>query len=261
MRAFRSILALAIIVAIPAIGSADLVVGDALADVLAVADPVTGELTDYAAVGTPHIVSLAYDANTGMAYCSDTSEGVNQILQIDPQTGSCTMVVQVPDMFIVFHSLAIDPATGILYGIDQEHGELYWIDVDEGTLNLIGSIGVYWITGADFDPVSGDLYVCIGGLDDSGALYTVDTETAAATLVASTHRLMGLAFDPEGVLYGVNNYWYPNDPGFYRIDKATGDWEELGSYPGRNLMSIEAMDVDVVRVIQRSLSDVKELFE
>ena len=90
---------------------------------------------------------------------------------IDPLTGATTLVAQVPDMFIVFHSTAVDPFTGDLYAIDQEHGDLYRIDVGTGDIIHVGHIGVYWITGADFDPVSGDLYVCIGGLDDSGMLY------------------------------------------------------------------------------------------
>jgi len=79
--------------------------------------------------------------------------------------------------------------------------------------------------------------------------------------VADTHRLMGLAFDDDGTLYGVNNYWYPNDPGLYRIDKNTGGWEELGTYPGRNTMSIESIPLDVVQMLERSLSDVKSLFD
>ena len=117
-----------------------------------------------------------------------------------------------------------------------------------------------WITGADFDPITGDLFVCIGGLDESGALYTIDTATAQAQFVASTHRLMGLAFGCEGDLYGVNNYWYPNPPGLYRIDKTTGSWETIGEYTGRNLMSIECVDLDIVSQESMSWGGVKALF-
>ena len=94
--------------------------------------------------------------------------------------------------------LTTDGGTAVLVGVPLEFPEINARDLLLNEKHFIGSIGVYWITGADFDPVSGDLYVCIGGLDDSGALYTVDTETAAATMVASTHRLMGLAFDEDG---------------------------------------------------------------
>lgn len=119
---------------------------------------------------------------------------------------------------------------------------------------------MFWITGADFDPISGELYICIGGLDDSGALYTVDTTTAEATFVASTHRLMGLAFGCDGELYGVNNAWYPNPPGLYRIDKNTGSWETIGEYTGRNLMSIECVDLSIVATERRNWGEVKALF-
>ena len=254
------IMILALTALLPSGAAADMIVGDAANDVLAVLDTDTGELTDYASVGTPHIVSIAYDHVTGMCYCTDTSEGVNQVLAIDPETGATELVVQIPDMWIVLHSTAIDPATRDLYAIDQEHGDLYRIDIELGELVLIGAIGVYWITGADFDPTTGDLYVCIGGLDESGALYTIDTATAEAQFVASTHRLMGLAFGCEGDLYGVNNYWYPNDPGVYRIDKTTGAWETVGEYPGRNLMSIECVDIDIVSVESIGLTDLKKLY-
>lgn len=261
MRQLLLILCGAAVVLLPALAAAEIVIGDALNDVLWIADPATGEFTEHASVGTPHIVSLAYDPGTGVAYCSDTSEGVNQILQIDTETGATTLVVQVPDFWTVIHSTAVDPATGELYAIDQEHGDLYRVDVMAGELIFVGNIGVFWLVGADFDPVSGQLYVCVGGLDSNGALYTVDTTTAEATFVANTHRLMGLAFDDDGTLYGVNNAWYPADPGFYRIDQFTGAWEELGTYPGHNIMSIESMPLDVVQVLQRSLSEVKRIFE
>jgi hypothetical protein len=263
MRKTKILATLALTVLLPtvALASPELIVGDASADVLLAVNTETGELIEYGApVGTPHIVSLAYDHLSGMCYCTDTSEGVNQVLSIDPNTGTTEMIVQVPDMFIVLHSTAVDPFTGDLYAIDQEHSDLYRIDVDLGELVYVGNIGVSWITGADFDPDSGELYVCIGGLDDSGALYTIDTTTAEAQFVADTHRLMGLAFGCDGDLYGVNNYWYPDDPGLYRIDKTTGAWETIGEYPGRNIMSIECVDLDVTSTESVSWSGLKALF-
>jgi hypothetical protein len=241
--------------------SAELIIGDASADVLLAVDTATGELNEYGAfVGTPHIVSLAYDHLSHMGYCTDTSEGVNQVLSIDPNTGATSLVVQVPDFWTVLHCTAVDPFTGELYAIDQHETILYRVDVDAGQLIPIGAIGVNWITGADFDPVTGELYFCIGGLDDSGALYTVDTTTAEPTFVADTHRLMGLAFGCDGELYGVNNYWYPNDPGLYRINQYTGAWDTVGEYPGRNIMSIECVDLDVVPATSKSWGEVKALF-
>jgi len=260
MRTFKLLSVLILTILLPTLAAAELIVGDATADALLIADPATGELTEYASVGTPHIVSLAYDMVTQMCYCTDTSEGVNQLLAIDPETGATEMVVQVPDFWIVLHSTAIDPATSVLYAIDQEHGELYWVDTEAGQLEFIGALGVYWITGADFDPATGLLYACVGGLDDSGALYTVDTATGEAQFVANTHRLMGLAFDCDGQLYGVNNYWYPDPPGLYRIDKGTGAWESLGEYDGRNLMSIECVDLEIVAQQSATWGDVKALF-
>jgi DNA-binding beta-propeller fold protein YncE len=247
--------------ALPGSAPAEMIVGDAIADMLLVADTQTGLLTEQAPVGTPHIVSLAYDDASGVAYCSDTSEGVNQILEIDIQTGATTMVYQVPDFWTVLHCLAVDPATGDLYAIDQHTTALYRVDLVGQQLVLIGETGVNWVTGADFDPTTGQLYACIGGLDDSGALYRIDHATGVATLVASTHRLMGLAFSCDGSeLYGVTNSWYPANPGLYRIDRATGDWETIGEYPGRNLMSIECVNLNPVSIEETSWGKMKAIY-
>ncbi len=255
-----SLIALSLVLILASAASAEWIVGDASGDALLVLDVDSGELAELAPCGTPHIVSLAHNDLTGVTYCSDTSEGVNQILEIDLMTGGTTLVVQVPDFWTVIHSTAVDPADGTLYAIDQEHGDLYRVNLNSGELEIIGSIGVYWLTGADFDPTTGLLYACVGGMDDSGALYTIDTTTAAATYVTSTHRLMGIAFDDDGNLFGVNNYWYPNPPGIYSIDKSTGDWETIGEYTGRNLMSIEWVDLGIVATEGINLDQLKALY-
>jgi DNA-binding beta-propeller fold protein YncE len=257
---FIMLIAVALVALLPVAGQAALVVGDAAGDVLSIVNPDTGTLTEVASVGTPHIVSLAYCALTGKTYCSDTSEGVNQVLEIDPETGATSLVVQVQDFYTTLHALAVHPSTGELYAIDNSHAALYRIDIEAGQLVYVGNLGVFWISGADFDPETGVLYGCVGGMDSTGALYTIDVETAATTFVASTERLMGLAFDIDGQLYGVDNYWYPDEPGIYRINKTTGTAEVIGLYPGTNLMSIDWMPVGTVAVEPMSLSDVKSLF-
>lgn len=256
----RTFLIVLIAAMIPTLAAAELVIADAASDALYIVTPETGALTEHTSVGTPHIVALAYCQLTDKLYCSDTSEGVNQILELDPHSGSTTLVVQVQDFYITLHSLAVHPTTGELYAIDNSHANLYRVDVDAGQLILVGNMGVYWISGADFDPQSGVLYGCIGGMDSTGALYTIDVETATATFVVSTERLMGLAFTPDGQLYGVDNYWYPDETGIYRIDRSTGAAETIGLYPGMNLLSIEWIPLDIVTVESMSLSNLKQMF-
>jgi len=249
MGTFKLTGSLLVILLLAAGANAEMIVGDASTDMLTILDTDTGELTDFLPITTPHIVSLAYNHATGELFCSDTSEGVNQILSIDLETGVTSLVVQIEDFWTVVHSMAIDPATGELYAIDQHHAHLYRVDIGTASLVSIDQIKVdgypvYWITGADFDPVSGELYVCIGGLDHQGELYTVDTATAEATFVAYTHRLMGIGFDANGDLYGVENAWGADHPAVYLIDKATGAWTDLGTdHTGRNIMSIDYVDL------------------
>ncbi|MBD3222740.1 DUF4394 domain-containing protein [bacterium] len=257
----RTLIIALVIAALPGLVSAELVVGDANGSYLAIVDPATGGLTEYASLGTPWIVSLAYDPLTGKAYCSDTSEGVNQILELDPETGATTLVVQVQDFYTTIHALAVHPTTGVLYAIDNYNAILYRVDIVAGELVHIGSLGVYWMSGADFDPETGELYGCIGGMDSTGGLYTIDIETGAATQVAATERLMGIAFHEDGQLYGVDNMWWPDPAGIYRIDKVTGEAEEIGSYPDNNFMSIESIPLGVVRTESMSFTDIKELFQ
>ena len=91
-------------------------------------------------------------------------------------------LVMIMTMALAF-ALPLTAAAEMLVG-DASNDQLCILNTATGELESVGTIGVYWITGADFDPVSGDLYVCIGGLDTAGALYTLDKETAAATFVA-----------------------------------------------------------------------------
>jgi DNA-binding beta-propeller fold protein YncE len=257
----RKLLIALLIATLPTIALGELVVGEAVGGYLAILDPASGGLTEYASLGTPSIMSLAYDPLTEKAYCSDTSEGVNQILELDPDTGATTLVVQVQDFYTTIHALAVHPTTGVLYAIDNYNAILYRVDTIAGELVHIGGLGVYWMSGADFDPETGELYGCIGGMDSTGGLYTIDIETGAATQVATTERLMGIAFDEDGQLYGVDNMWWPDDTGIYRIDKMTGEAEVIGIYPDNNFMSIESIPLNVVRNESMSFSDVKALFQ
>ncbi|MBD3222160.1 hypothetical protein GF314_13065 [bacterium] len=225
---------------------AELVVGGPAGGTLSVVDPGTGTLTEYRSLDTPRIACLAYDHLSGKTYAADTSDGVNQILAIDPHSGRTSLIVQLEGLQATIHALAVHPTSGILYAIDNAHADLYRVDTSAGELIPVGDFGVYWISGADFDPVTCELYVCVGGTDGTGALYTIDVVAATATFVASTERLMGLAFDEEGRLYGVDNDWYPDQPAIYRIDRSTGEAETIGEYPGTDLLSIEWMPLDVI---------------
>ena len=84
--------------------------------------------------------------------------------------------------------LAIDPATGTMYGAANNGGsndELIEIDRHSGAVTLVGNMGVFDIEGLSFD-TSGDLF---GSSGTSGtpanSLFDINKSTGAATLVAN----------------------------------------------------------------------------
>ena len=75
---------------------------------------------------------------------------------------------------------------GEMYGIGLD-GNLYELDVDTGDAEKVGELGVKpsnYLQSAAFDPKTGELYWAAQLSDGSSALYTVDTESGEATLVA-----------------------------------------------------------------------------
>ncbi|MEZ5313460.1 MAG: hypothetical protein R2862_07285 [Thermoanaerobaculia bacterium] len=169
---------------------------------------------------TGNISAWFRSAQPGVCYGSGGGTQGGDLMTFDTTTGVATIVANchlgaVP-------GLAID-SRGKLFAASLFY--LAVVDPVDGSSGVIGSIsGVSGLRAIAFDDAD-VLYAT-----DGEALYTVDTATAATTLVGShvtsTH-LRGLAFDPgTGTLYGSS---VQEADKIYTIDKATGQATLLGT--------------------------------
>ena len=124
--------------------------------------------------------------------------------------------------------LAIDPATGTMYGAANNGGssdELIEIDRNSGTVTLIGNMGVFDIEGLSFD-TSGDLF---GSSGTSGtpanSLFDINKSTGAATLIANLsdgNDYEGLACLTDGTNTITGRVYEDTDVDAFRDPGETG---------------------------------------
>ena len=141
--------------------------------------------------------------------------------------------------------LGLTPAQRIV-GIDSLTGDYVQIDPVSGVAHAAGntgSSGGLWHSLA-LSP-SGQLYAAAGGLGQAFDLYIIDPLTGAATFVVATPllSLVGLAFGPDGELYGIENRiptlgTSPDD--LYRIDLATGQVTFVGDLGTIFMVSLDS---------------------
>ena len=184
-------------------------------------------------VGTPVLASLAFDGPSGLLYGTDAATA--NLVTVDPGSGATVIIgntgIPIP------HGAAIDRETGILYVAGIDH-MLYRVSKDTGVATLIGPFGIEYISALDFDPSTGILYGAHAEASSFGHLYTIDTATGHATLVAETHRFTGIAFDQDGVLYAADNGAGSGNT-LFLVDKADGSWTAVGDLGPGNILAIE----------------------
>lgn len=132
-------------------------------------------------VGTTAL-DMTYDATTGHVYgCFYNEDGQGyRFASLDIETGTVTTIGALEEPF---NGVAAAP-DGTIYGITSA-GKLFTVDKNTGATSLVGETGVAtkYLVSATCDPVSGTLYYTSATEDENGYLYTINKETAAATLV------------------------------------------------------------------------------
>ena len=190
-------------------------------------------------VGGPILAGLAWDAASGLLFATDT--GALNLVTVDSTTGATTIIGSTG--LQLMHGLAIEPTSGTLYVASDDLSVsttiLYRLNKTTGAPTLVGSIGFPHIGALDFDPTTGVLYGAYAWSDATGYLVTIDTTTGQGTLVASTHRINGLAFDPFGALYASHNSFSSSGPSeLLSVDKGTGAWTILGNIVAGNVLGL-----------------------
>jgi len=127
-------------------------------------------------------------------------------------------------------SIAFD-TSGNLYGA-LETGDIYSIDLSNGTYQYV-STALIELTAITFEPTTNDLWATIqGGFGvDKDQIFKIDLLTGDTTFVGLTGfntLTNGLAFDENGVLYGIMGSG-PTVSDLFIIDINTGEGTIVGS--------------------------------
>ncbi len=153
-------------------------------------DTATGATTLVGSTGisSGNASGIRWDATSGISYLMVPGASCSQstLFTIDLTSGATQSVGTASGVCII--DIAIDPS-GIMYGVDIVGDTLYSISKNDGTVQPIGSglgFDFNYAEGMDFDPSTGILY--FAGFDRGGtglgSMYTIDTTTGVATLIA-----------------------------------------------------------------------------
>lgn len=127
--------------------------------------------------------------------------------QIDPSSGTSTLISNTLEGFDSIPGLAFDPTTDTLYGVRQtsfSSDQLITIDPATGADTLVGVTGIFDVQTLAFDPNTNTLYTTTTG--PTAQLFRIDPATGIGTVVGLSgfFSVGGLAFDPNtNTLYGT----------------------------------------------------------
>jgi BACON domain-containing protein len=151
---------------------------------------------DWSALRWDSSTSTAYAVLVGPIRRNPLSPWYSNLYTVDPASGVSTLVGPIqniadPTTDILMTDIAIS-ADGLVYGLDLVSSSLMAIDKTSGAASVIGSIGfdANSAQSMDFDDATGILYLagCVNNPTinacDQSNMYTVDTGTGLATLIA-----------------------------------------------------------------------------
>ncbi len=186
---------------------------------------VWGDLVDVGAQGLPIEVygdctSCGGGGGTPVAYGQNASTG--DYVSYDPAAPEVLTPLGVSPAPTFEGGGAIDPNDpATAYSMDVG-GEFYSIDVATGVYTTLGTVnqpGSETVSGLEFDPVSGTLYMLTTDITTS-TLSTIDIGALTSTPIAATGMAGGIAL----AIDGAGNGWSYDilDDNFYSVDLTTG---------------------------------------
>jgi hypothetical protein len=144
-------------------------------------DKTTGNYSIVGPMGVS-VTGLAFDIGTNTMYASSTSGNTSYLHTVNLLTGATNLIGQITNGIIIGIASG---SQGNIFGIKISDYSLYSISASTGNGTLIGSLGIGINFAQDLaydrdnDILYGTLY------NNNGGLYTINTETGAATLVYS----------------------------------------------------------------------------
>jgi len=147
-----------------------------------------------------------------------------RLISINPSTGDKTVI----GTSVVGPSLAVDPATGIMYATSIGGvGNFYSINPSTAAATLIGPlVNADNAVGLDFRS-DGVLFATAKNQMGKGGkdLATINTSTGLLTIIGSlgVEKMGAIAFASDGTLYGATESTNNSDGSLYTIDTDTGE--------------------------------------
>jgi hypothetical protein len=119
--------------------------------------------------------------------------------------------------------------------------DVYRIETSPFSATIISTSPATSLSGLDVQPGTGVLFAS-GGFGSNGDLFTLDAATGATTTIGPTGyaAVPGLAFTPDGNLYGTARLGANVADGLIRIDPATGASIAIGMFGG-GIYSLDAI--------------------
>ncbi|MEL6945537.1 MAG: hypothetical protein AAFO82_23020, partial [Bacteroidota bacterium] len=159
------------------------------------------------------------------------SQGIRALTKIKLENTASKEVVA-DDQTILF--LQFEFIEDQLYATDRD-GNLYSIDAEDGTSQLIGALGIGFITGLSYVPSTAILYAING----DGKIYEVNPENA------TTNEVLDLSFSVSRAVINLENsiIILGADGNWYTSSFETGTLSNIGFF-GANTLPITALEVD-----------------
>jgi hypothetical protein len=217
--------------------------------VLYTLDPASG--TVLTTVGPLHdaggnsygISGLKYHPATGIFYGTTGHESLtnpNYLVIVDPVTA---LVTPIGPLGVVLTDIAIDPTTGIMYGLSEFDQNFYTINTSTGQAIQIGSTGIGFTKQGG---LAADRRAALFGVTNF-SFYRLNTTTGMATLIGPTglgNLIKAADFGPNNVMYGLE--------GGGGIDNAHLRWLvtfNLSTGTGTRVGQISAIDLGALGFI------------
>lgn len=199
-------------------------------------DTSTGAITDVGATGFgTQMRDIAYDPTTDSLFGVAIDGFGTDLFTIDKTTGAITSIGPITGLGSPTYvmGLAIEPYTGLMYGIEIASSSLIAIDKTTGAASEIGPLGytTRYSHGLSFSPAGGVLYLASIDFDTSSQnMYTVDVYTGHASLIGSIGNDIA-QLGAFGIAEPAGPCSQPSDQAWLTLSPASGTTLPSGSTP------------------------------
>jgi hypothetical protein len=176
------------------------------------------------------LTGLRYDPFNGVLYGATVTTSPtdpNYLVRVNPLNAR---VIPIGPFGNFLTDIAIDPATGVMYGVSGMNQKFYTVNIRTGLATQTGSTQIGYQNGGGLSSNStGQIYGA-----SNFSFYSYDLTTGNAQMIGSTHLrdfVRALAFDNGNALYGIEGGG-GSDSHFLRflvkINLRTGRGTEVG---------------------------------